>query len=204
MRQTTALALALLAISHTANAAPCESLTSLSLPNVTITIGEPVAAGAFTAPGRGGFGHAVRERAGLLPRAGEPQAHERFRYQDGVVAASRLACRRRVERQVPGHRKRRARGRHGREPESAGSRRSRGIRDGGPQHGARGRLELRADHPAKIKDFGYRSTHEMTVTSKALIKAFYGREARLRTWRKAAAARSRRSVPRSAIPRTTT
>ena len=29
-------------------------------------------------------------------------------------------------------------------------------------------------HPEKIKDFGYRSTHEMTVASKAFIKAFYG------------------------------
>jgi feruloyl esterase len=28
-------------------------------------------------------------------------------------------------------------------------------------------------HPEKIKDFGYRSAHEMTVTAKALIKAFY-------------------------------
>ena len=34
-------------------------------------------------------------------------------------------------------------------------------------------------HPEKMIDFGYRSTHEMTVTSKALIKAFYGREARV-------------------------
>jgi feruloyl esterase len=31
------------------------------------------------------------------------------------------------------------------------------------------------DHPEKIKDFGYRATHEMTVTSKALIRAFYGK-----------------------------
>ena len=35
------------------------------------------------------------------------------------------------------------------------------------------------DHPEKIKDFGYRSTHEMTVASKALIKAFYGTGPRL-------------------------
>src|SRR3954466_12982132 len=38
----------------------CESLTSLSLPNTTITLAQPVAAGAFTAPaaGRGGRGGA--------------------------------------------------------------------------------------------------------------------------------------------------
>ena len=31
------------------------------------------------------------------------------------------------------------------------------------------------EHPEQIKDFGYRATHEMTVTSKALIRAFYGK-----------------------------
>ena len=31
------------------------------------------------------------------------------------------------------------------------------------------------DHPEQIKDFGYRATHEMTVASKALIRAFYGK-----------------------------
>ena len=30
-------------------------------------------------------------------------------------------------------------------------------------------------HPEKIKDFGWRATHEMTVASKALMKAYYGK-----------------------------
>jgi len=30
-------------------------------------------------------------------------------------------------------------------------------------------------HPEKIKDFGYRAIHEMTVKAKAIIQAFYGR-----------------------------
>src|SRR5207244_2361923 len=34
-------------------------------------------------------------------------------------------------------------------------------------------------HPAKIVDFAYRAVHERTVTSKALIKAFYDRAAAL-------------------------
>lgn len=37
-------------------------------------------------------------------------------------------------------------------------------------------------HPEKLIDFGYRSVHEMTVQSKALIAAFYGRPARLAYW----------------------
>lgn len=32
-------------------------------------------------------------------------------------------------------------------------------------------------HPEKMIDFAYRSTHEMTVKSKEIVKAFYGREA---------------------------
>src|SRR5690349_20844741 len=40
-----------------AAAATCESLTALSLPDTTITMAQPVAAGAFTVPGgRGGRG----------------------------------------------------------------------------------------------------------------------------------------------------
>src|SRR5687768_7705350 len=41
-----------------AAAATCESLSSAKLPNVTITMAQPVAAGTFTAPGRGGRGGA--------------------------------------------------------------------------------------------------------------------------------------------------
>jgi feruloyl esterase len=33
-------------------------------------------------------------------------------------------------------------------------------------------------HPEKMIDFAYRSTHEMTVKSKQIIKAFYGKEAK--------------------------
>ncbi len=40
-------------------AATCESLTSLSLPNTTVTVAQTVAAGAFTPPGRGGRGGAA-------------------------------------------------------------------------------------------------------------------------------------------------
>ena len=37
-------------------------------------------------------------------------------------------------------------------------------------------------HPEKVIDFGYRSTHEMATTGKALIKAFYGRDAKHSYW----------------------
>src|SRR5687768_16532310 len=34
-------------------------------------------------------------------------------------------------------------------------------------------------HPEKVTDFAYRAVHEMTVTAKAVITAFYARPARL-------------------------
>jgi feruloyl esterase len=58
-----------------------------------------------------------------------------------------------------------------------------GLRSGyataGNNTGHEGDSSYALDHPEKIKDFGYRSAHEMTVTSKALIRVFYGRDARL-------------------------
>jgi feruloyl esterase len=37
-------------------------------------------------------------------------------------------------------------------------------------------------HPEKLIDYGYRAVHEMTVQSKAIITAFYGRAPRLSYW----------------------
>ena len=37
-------------------------------------------------------------------------------------------------------------------------------------------------HPEKLIDFGFRAVHEMTVKSKAIITAFYGREPKLSYW----------------------
>ncbi|HEY4362759.1 MAG TPA: tannase/feruloyl esterase family alpha/beta hydrolase [Bryobacteraceae bacterium] len=38
-----------------------------------------------------------------------------------------------------------------------------------------GSASFAVDHPEKLIDFGYRATHEMTVKAKAIIEAFYGR-----------------------------
>ena len=50
---TTALALLVFNRSHVVAAAACESLTSLSLPNTTITLAESVGSGHFTPPATG-------------------------------------------------------------------------------------------------------------------------------------------------------
>lgn len=38
------------------------------------------------------------------------------------------------------------------------------------------------DHPQKLIDFGYRAVHEMTMKSKAMIAAYYGRPPQLSYW----------------------
>jgi len=52
----------------------------------------------------------------------------------------------------------------------------RGYATAGNNTGHQGDSSYAMSHPEQIKDFGYRAAHEMTVASKALIKAFYGRE----------------------------
>ena len=42
-----------------------------------------------------------------------------------------------------------------------------------------GSASFAAGHPEQVVDFGYRSMHELTVTAKALVSAFYQRPARL-------------------------
>jgi feruloyl esterase len=39
-----------------------------------------------------------------------------------------------------------------------------------------GRASFAVGHPEKLKDFGYRSVHEMTVAAKEAITAFYGKQ----------------------------
>src|SRR5215210_3304284 len=48
-----------------ASGAPCESLTSMSLPNTTVTLAQTVAPGGFTQPGRGGRAGAANPFANL-------------------------------------------------------------------------------------------------------------------------------------------
>jgi len=46
--------------------------------------------------------------------------------------------------------------------------------------GGRGTFAL--GHPEKLTDFGYRAVHEMTVQSKSVIEAFYGKPSRISYW----------------------
>src|SRR5262245_22678568 len=50
----------------------------------------------------------------------------------------------------------------------------RGYATAGHNTGHEGDSSYAMSHPEKVKDFGWRSTHEMTVVSKAIVTAFYG------------------------------
>ena len=151
-------ALVVLAMGHSAAAATCESLSSLSLPDVTVTTAQSVAAGAFAPPARGGGpGGGGRGRGPQFTDLPATGWNGKFRGtgNGGLgggagVNAGQLAT---------------------------------GVRAGyaaaGNNTGHEGDSSYAMDHPEKIKDFGYRSAHEMTVASKALISAFYGSGAKV-------------------------
>jgi len=59
MKRFVCVAFLVLLTARASEAATCESLASLALPNTTVTVAETVASGAFTPPGRGGRGGAA-------------------------------------------------------------------------------------------------------------------------------------------------
>jgi len=157
-------------------AATCESLTSLSLPDTTITSAQSVAPGEFKLPGRGGAQTAApdlpafcRVSATLKPTSDSdikvevwlPATGWNGKFQAvgnggwaGVISYRELS-----------------------EALRAGY--ATASTDTG-HTGGRG--EFAFGHPEKLIDFGYRSEHEVTVKGKAIVSAFYGNPPRLSYW----------------------
>jgi feruloyl esterase len=166
----------MLALTAPAWAATCEDLkSSLSLADATITLAETVAAGAFTPAAAGGTNAQqpppnyadlpafCRVAATLRPSADSeilmevwmPSMNWNGKFEGngnggwtGSLNPATLA---------------------------AGVRRNyaTAMSDTGHEGGS-GSFAL--GHPEKLIDFGYRSTHAMTVNAKTILKAFYGRE----------------------------
>src|SRR3989442_11680855 len=161
-------------------AATCESLKSLSLENATITSAHAVVAGQFSLPeaGRGAAQeNAVykqlptfcRVAATLRPSSDSdiqievwlPMGNWNGKYQAvgnggwaGVISYSAMA-------------------------EALGRGYATSSTDTGHVGGS-GSFALA--HQEKLIDFGYRSEHEMTVKSKAIVKAFYGNTPQFSYW----------------------
>lgn len=165
-------ALALLSPAARASAAPCESLSSLNLQDTTITSAQMVAAGAFTMAGRGGATVALRDlpafcrvQASVKPSADSdvhvevwlPAANWNGKFEAvgnggwvGSIDANALANALR-----------------------------RGYAAAATDLGHQGGGGPWMASPEKLIDFGYRGTHEMAVTGKAIVSAYYGNAPRL-------------------------
>jgi feruloyl esterase len=169
-------------------AAPCESLQALSLPNTTITLTQSVAAGSFSSPsaGRGVLPPAevfsqlpafCRVAATLRPSNDSdikievwlPLANWNGKFQgvgNGGLAGfiTFTAGNGGLERGMAEALKR-------------------GYATASTDTGHTGdTAEPLLDHPEKLVDFAYRAVHEMTVTAKAIIRAFYDSNPTLSYW----------------------
>ncbi len=158
------------------DAATCENLTSLSIPDTIITSAQTVAAGKFTPPSppadAGPYKNLpafCRVEATLKPSSDSdirievwlPASGWNRKFQAvgnggwaGVISYSALA-------------------------DAINTGYAGASTDTGHVGGS-GSFAL--EHPEKLIDFGWRSQHEMTVKAKAIIQAFYGSAPRLSYW----------------------
>src|SRR5688572_6227164 len=154
-----------------ASAATCESLSSLKLPDATITMAQPVAAGAFTAPaGRGGGNPFSDLPAFCRVAATLTPSYESDSKIEGWLPAS---C---------WNGKFQAVGNGGWNGNIDNNALAAGLRKGyatastdtGHQGGGGPWMQNRE----KLIDYGHRAVHEMTVKAKALVNEFYGSPAK--------------------------
>ncbi len=166
--------------------APCESLAALTLPDTTITSARTIAAGAFTPPSGLGFSEAAVARF----RASVADLPAFCR----VVATLRPTSDSDIKIEVW-------------MPSSGWNGKFLGVGNGGwagtityPEladalrrgyaaastdtghTGTGGDASFALGHPEKLTDFGYRAVHEMTVTAKAAVSAFYEDRPRFSYW----------------------
>ena len=197
---TSLVALSLMAMLQ--QAAPCESLRALTLPNTTITAAELVPAGPFVAPapqgppggpvapgaqaGRGGAGRGGGGAAAPAAQGPRLPAHCR------VAAVLKPSSDSHIEMEVwlPAENwngKFQAVGNGGWAGTISYAAMATAVQEGyataSNDTGHKGGSALFAvDHPEKLVDFAHRAVHEMTVQSKAIINKFYNRPARLSYW----------------------
>jgi feruloyl esterase len=164
-------------------ATPCEQLSSLQLPNTTITAAQSVAAGAFTQPapagkgkGKGGDANPFADLAAFCRVAMtiKPSSDSDIKVELWMPAAN-------------WNNKYEANGNGGWAGSITPATLATGLRlgyassmtDTGHEGGS---ASFGLDHPEKVIDFGSRAVHEMVLKSKAIITAFYGQAPKLSYW----------------------
>jgi len=162
-------------------ATTCENLTSLALPDTTITLAQSVAAGAFSVPangrGRGGDPNAAFKELPAFCRVAatlKPTSDSDIKFEIWLPA---MGLNGKLEANGNG-------GWTGSiTPATLAAGVQRGyaaaMTDTGHEGGS---ASFALGHPEKLIDWGYRSEHEMTVKSKAIIAAYYGDAPKLSYW----------------------
>ena len=164
--------------SATLPAVSCDVLASLALPNGTITGAEAIEAGAFTPPvapgGRPPSAAQARQYAALpafcrVAAMLTPSSDSDIKIEVWMPAAGWNG-----KLQAVGNGAFTGRHRYG-SGRSLASGLERGYATASTDTGhVGGGAEFGYEHPEKVVDFGWRSVHEMTVTAKQVIEAYYG------------------------------
>src|SRR6185503_4011106 len=157
------------------SAESCASLSKVALPNVTVTSAAYVAAGALPPPparGGGPGGAPVNPFADLpavcrVAATLKPSADSEIKMELWLPATWNGKFKGTGNGGLGGG------AGVGLNALAAGVRR--GYATAGHNTGHEGDSSYALEHPERIKDFGYRATHEMTIASKALVRAFYGK-----------------------------
>jgi Tannase and feruloyl esterase len=143
-------------------AANCESLTSLQLPNTTITDAQLIAATADV-------GSYCRVSATLRPSSDSDIKIEVWLPATGWNGKLEAVGNGGLSGSIPSN--------------ALTEAVRRNYAAAGTDTGHRGTsASFALDHPEKLIDFGYRAVHEMTVTAKSVITAFYGTGPRFSYW----------------------
>ena len=180
---------ALVLVGSVLAAAPCESLKSLALPGTLITAAELVPAGPYAVPSpAGGAAAPAGGRGGPAPAPPPITLPARCR----VAAVLKPSSDSQIEMEawLPSENwngKFEAVGNGGWAGTISFAAMASALQEGyataSTDTGHKGgNAAFAIGHPEKVIDFAYRAVHEMTVTSKAFVAAFYGRAPRLSYW----------------------
>lgn len=158
-------------------AAPCESLSSLALPNTSITLAEMVPAGGFTLPG---MGPAALQQFSRLPAFCRVAATLRPSLDSDIKIEVWLPA-------VDWNGKLQAVGNGGWAGNISYGALAAALQEGYATASTDtghtgGNASFAIGHPEKVIDFAYRAVHEMAVKSKSIIATFYDRAPRFSYW----------------------
>jgi feruloyl esterase len=152
-------------------AGTCESLSTLTLPDTTITLAQSVAAGGFSPPSGGGGGQTYSTLPAFCRVAAtiKPTSDSDIKVEVWLPASGWNG-------------KYQAVGNGGWAGTITYGAMARSLRDGYATSSTDtghtgGNASFAFGHPEKLIDYAYRAVHEMTVKSKAIANAFYGVDA---------------------------